>query len=73
MFLQTRSYYKNQMVPILGGVIMAKDSLFQPGAPMYRGGLMGADVSKKKTAHKAVRISASRKKQLEQQKRLWGC
>lgn len=52
---------------------MAKDSLFQPGAPMYRGGLMGAEVTKQKTAQKAVKISTSRKKQLEQQKRLWGC
>ena len=52
---------------------MAKDSLFQPGAPMYRGGLMGADVTKNKTANKAVKISASLKKQLEPQKRLWGC
>lgn len=52
---------------------MAKALPFQPGAPMYRGGLMGADTNKKNTAQKAVKISASRKKELEQQKRLWGC
>ena len=52
---------------------MVKDSPFQPGAPMYRGGLMGSDTIKKKTAQKAVKISAARKKQLEQMKRIWGC
>lgn len=52
---------------------MAKESLFQPGAPMYRGGVMGADTSKKKTAQKAVKITATQKKQLEQMKRIWGC
>lgn len=52
---------------------MAKVSLFQPGTPMYRGGVMCADISKKKTAQKAVKISANRKKQIEQMKRIWGC
>jgi hypothetical protein len=70
--LQLRYYYKNPEVT-LRSISMAKDSLFQPGAPMYRGGLMGADTSKKKTAQKAVKLSATRKKQLEQMKRIWGC
>lgn len=52
---------------------MAKESLFQPGVPMYRGGLMGANTSKKKTDQKAVKVTATQKKQLEQMKRIWGC
>lgn len=52
---------------------MAKESLFQPGAPMYRGGLIGADTSKKKVAQKTVKLTTTQKKQLEQMKRIWGC
>lgn len=52
---------------------MAKAVSFQPNAPMYRGGLMGAENGIKKTAQKAVKIPASRKKELEQMKRAWGC